>query len=326
MTIVAETLKSCVLGDSLQAIFGFNEPLVDWLDDVQDYFPSAGELTTPHRWINAGEEPFGRWLLDARHRFLAKQPIDLRTAPPNVTWVNLDGTDDQTRRLAACRTSPPTKNGGVLIIGNSRFPREQRRYASQTPGAVTVESVDLRDLVDFAQSFNLRRSDALAHLIAFADDVMSGVGSNDFLARIALHQQGSAPTPPTEAESAALTFCRAPSHMAAVDMLVEINKQPDVTVHRETVLSSCIKTLRSCPDNVPGALAEAAVKIREENRLLGRKLPKRAVGSTLLLKGLEAEVSVMVDHTGMDRAHLYVAMTRGSKKLVVCSSSPILTG
>lgn len=319
----AQTLKTCVLGDPLQAIFGFAGKLVDWTADVCAYFPAVGELTTPHRWINAGERAFGEWLLAVRHRLLAGTPVDLRSAPANITWVPLDGTADQARRLQACRTLAPTPDGGVLIIGDSRYPREQRRFASLTPGAVTVESVDLRDLVDFAQSFDLRYPSALDSIVSFADDIMTGIGRPAFLARVATHRSGTSPTPPTDAERAALAFCHAPGHLAAVDVLVELNKQAGVTVHRPTVLACCIKTLRACRDDIPGALADAAVKVREENRLLGRPLPRRAVGSTLLLKGLEAEVAVIVDLSGMDRAHLYVAMTRGSKKLVVCSPSPL---
>jgi DNA helicase-2/ATP-dependent DNA helicase PcrA len=68
-------------------------------------------------------------------------------------------------------------------------------------------------------------------------------------------------------------------------------------------------------------LPDACVK---RNRLLGRPLPRRAVGSTQLLKGLEAEVAVVLNTEGMSAQHLYVAMTRGSMKLVVCSASPIL--
>ena len=64
--------------------------------------------------------------------------------------------------------------------------------------------------------------------------------------------------------------------------------------------------------------------MREENRLLGRPLPKRAVGSALLLKGLEAEVAVVLNTKNMNVQNLYVAMTRGSMKLVVCSSDPIV--
>jgi DNA helicase-2/ATP-dependent DNA helicase PcrA len=69
---------------------------------------------------------------------------------------------------------------------------------------------------------------------------------------------------------------------------------------------------------------EAAIRMREENRLIGRPLPKRAVGSTLLLKGLEAEVAVVLNAGGLDARNLYVAMTRGSKALTVCSQTPIL--
>jgi DNA helicase-2/ATP-dependent DNA helicase PcrA len=69
---------------------------------------------------------------------------------------------------------------------------------------------------------------------------------------------------------------------------------------------------------------DAAVRVREEARQLGRPLAKRTVGSTLLLKGLEADVVVVLNPTDMDRRHLYVALTRGSRKLVVCCQSPVL--
>ncbi len=93
---------------------------------------------------------------------------------------------------------------------------------------------------------------------------------------------------------------------------------PSVRVHRPAILYSVLKALReAAPGTIP--LAEAARRVREENRLLGRPLPKRAVGSTLLLKGLEAEVAVVLNTENMNAQHLYVAMTRGSMKLVVCS-------
>jgi hypothetical protein len=110
-----------------------------------------------------------------------------------------------------------------------------------------------------------------------------------------------------------------------VDVLVEIGKQGGVRTHRPAVLRSCIKALQLCdgPDGL--SFHDAAMRMREQNRLIGRPLPKRAVGSTLLLKGLEAEVAVILNAGGMNARHLYVAMTRGSKALTVCSSTRILT-
>ena len=325
IALASRLLPTCVLGDPLQAIFGFAGKLADWEADVRRHFPHVAQLSTPWRWINAGERAFGEWLLSVRGDLLAGRPVDLRSAPRNVEWVPMDGSDDWTRRLAACGTRALTVGGGVLIIAAGKDKRGQRRFAMETPGAVTVESVDLADLVRFAEDFEPVRPDALDQLCAFADEVMSGADGVGLLSRVAAFRQDGG-TPPTEAEAAALSFLAVPSHRAAVEVLVALGRQGGVRAHRQTVLACCIKALNTCDESRPGSFAEAAVQAREENRLLGRVLPARAVGSTLLLKGLEAEVAVVLDVADMDAAHLYVAMTRGSKRLVVCSRSPILNG
>jgi len=135
----AQTLPTVVLGDPLQAIFGFGaDNLADW-DEVTKYLPVVGQLNTPWRWINAGAEPLGRWLLEVREKLLRGEPIDLQQAPEGVTWVELDGSDDHAKRLAAARVRAPGRDPCVLIIGDSTSPVSQRQFASQTPGAVTVE-------------------------------------------------------------------------------------------------------------------------------------------------------------------------------------------
>jgi DNA helicase-2/ATP-dependent DNA helicase PcrA len=68
-----------------------------------------------------------------------------------------------------------------------------------------------------------------------------------------------------------------------------------------------------------------AICAREQSRVLRRAVPHRAVGSALLLKGLEADVSVILDTDVLDARNLYVAMTRGSRRLVICSINPILS-
>lgn len=321
----AKILPTCVLGDPMQAIFGFGtDNLAKWDDHVCNYFPIAGELTTPWRWINAGAEPLGRWLLDVRGMLLRGEPVDLRTAPDVVIWVELDGTKDHQRRLQAARVRPPDDQGCVLIIGDSTNPDGQRQFASQTPGAITVEAVDLRDLVTFAGTFDLAASDALERLARFAQSVMRKVGAADLVRRVKSLQRGTARNPPTDVEAVALSFVRAPSYRVAVDVLVEIGKQGGVSAHRPAVLRACIKALQLCEATEGLSFHNAAIQMREQNRLVGRPLPKRAVGSTLLLKGLEAEVAVILNAGALDARNLYVAMTRGSKALTVCSPAPIL--
>ena len=321
----SQTLPTCVLGDPMQAIFGFGgDDLAKWDEHVCRHFPLAGELTTPWRWVNAGAEPLGRWLLEVRGKLLRGEPVDLRTAPAGVTWVHLDGTNDHKRRLKAARARPPVTDGRVLIIGDSTSPDSQRRFASATPGAVTVEAVDLKDLVAFARNFDLASPNALRQLAEFAQTVMRNVGAADFVQRVRSLQRGTARNEPNEAEGIAVAFVRDPSRKLAVDVLVEIGKQAGVTTHRPAVLRACIKALQLC-DGIEGlSFHDAAIRMREQNRLVGRPLPKRAVGSTLLLKGLEAEVGVILNAGALDARNLYVAMTRGSRVVCVCSQTHTL--
>ncbi len=318
----AQTLPTCVLGDPMQAIFGFgSDQLASWDEYVCKHFPISGELETPWRWINAGKEDFGRWLLKVRKKLLNSEAIDLTTAPAELCWVHLDGTEDMVRQMRAARTTPPTAEGRVLIIGRSTSPQSQRDMASRTPGAVTVENVDLRDFVDFAKRFDFRATDAFVKLTTFAGEVMTNVGTPDLIARDRSLQNGTARKAASDAEQAALSFCANPSSKSAANLIVEINKLGGVRQHRPAVVRACVKALEQCDGTDGNTFYDAAVRIREQHRLIGRPLAKRSVGSTLLLKGLEADVCVILEAHELDAKNLYVAMTRGSAKLVLCSRS-----
>jgi hypothetical protein len=318
-------LPTCVLGDPMQAIFGFRgNALADWGKQVCAHFPVVAELATPWRWRNAGAEALGQWLLEARHLLVTGQSVDLRTGPPaHVTWIQTVPPNDHPQRLAAARTLPPTAEGRVLIIADSRNRSIQQNFASQTPGASTVEAVDLQDLIDFGNSFDVLSPGALGQLLALAQSVMTNMGLAELTRRLDLLNRGTARNPPSIVESCALAFQRTPSIATAAALLSELRAMPNVRVHRPAILYGVLKALRGASTGTV-SLAETSMRVREENRLLGRPLPKRAVGSTLLLKGLEAEAVVVLNTEGMSAQHLYVAMTRGSMKLVVCSASPIL--
>ncbi len=324
----AAAMPTCVLGDPLQAIFGFGgSELADWDGDVCSYFPVIGELDIPWRWKNAKTESFGIWLLGVRRKLLNGEAIDLRDIPPEVTWVQLDGSgDDRTRQIRAGSTRPPDRDGTVLIIGDSRRPQTQRDFASQIPGAVTVEAVDLRDLVEFAQTLDFNRPDALQKVANFAGSVMVGVGAPDLLNRVGVLRRGTGRKEPTETEQSALHFQAHPSPKNAAALLAAIGKDGGVRPHRPAVLRACMRALNSCDGTDGNTFYETAIRAREQSRLLGRPLDRRVVGSTLLLKGLEADVAVILDADDLDARHLYVAMTRGAKRLIICSKNPVLNG
>ena len=321
VTALSTVLRTCVLGDPMQAIFGFRgNALVDWNGHVLRQFPQIGELNRPWRWINAGTEGFGQWLLECRRTLQAGGSIDLRQIPSQVTWIHLQAATAMQQRLNAAMTRAPTPTGQVLVIGDSRNFRGRHQMASQMPGASTIEPVDLRDLTNFGAAFDLQVEIALTHLVNFAASVMTQVSPSTLMPRLASLLRGTARNPPSPAEWALKAFAEAPSYPRAADALRALQTQQDARVYRPDVFYGCLRALQMA-GNGTCSFSEATARERERNRHDSRPLARRAIGSTLLLKGQEAEVAVIPNPESMDAKHLYVAMTRGSARLVICSET-----
>lgn len=321
---LAQVLRICVLGDPMQAIFGFKgNVLVNWENHVHSQFPPAGMLEVPWRWKNVDAEPLGQWLLWARQELASRRPIDLTQAPAQVVWHQLGrGNDDEVRQTAA-KTPSPGPGCRVLVIGESARTGTHHTLAMRTPGAVVIEAVTLNALIAFSNTFSLTDTRALQQLLDFAKSTMTGVAPTELMKRLAIHARGTAKTPPTPFEHSAMQFQQAPSYRTAYNLLQECHQSQGTRVYRPAILYSGLDALRMA-DQKGIPLLDAALAIREEYRARGRVLPARAVGSTLLLKGLEAEVAVVLNAEDLSPNNLYVAMTRGSMQLVICSSTPFL--
>lgn len=320
---IAQILPTCILGDPMQAIFGFREPLVDWEREALTVFPSIGVLQNPWRWHLVGMDALGAWLLQARALLQAGQPVDLRGAPEGVQWIQLlEGMELQQRRIAA-RTEAPNRDGRVLVIGDSINVSGRHQLTMQTPGATSVEAVDLKDLVNFARQFNLADPNALRQLAEFSSSMMTGIDTSNLLRRVDTIRSGRSRTPVTISEAAAIAFAATPNYATAIELLQSLASKPEVRVYRPEVLYCCISALNTAVGE--GGFVGAAILARERNRHKSRPLGRRAVGSTLLLKGLEADVAVILEPGRMTAQHLYVALTRGARGVVVCSSTPLLT-
>jgi hypothetical protein len=317
-------LPTCVLGDPMQAIFGFKgNPLIGW-KTVQEHFADAGTLNVPWRWRKAGAEPFGRWLLAVREALRTGVPVDLTSFPSSVQWQPIDVANPHFAKLAAAQTSAPNGIGRVLVMCNGMNKTGQHDLASQTPGAVTAEAVDMTDLLKFMRAFSLSAPPtALQQLFGLAQSVMTNCGIAELNRRLDTLTRQTAKNPPNAIEAAALAFLGNATYASAIELMHTMREGNGVRVYRPAILRAALATFRAAGGaNV--SLVDAFVRVREESRLTGRTLPKRSVGSTLLFKGLEAEVGVVMDAHELDARNLYVAMTRGSQLLVVCSPTSSL--
>ena len=181
---LSELLSTVILGDDLQAIFTFakDDAVAGW-KEVLAHFPLVAELTTPHRWINAAAKELGQWLLDQRPILRRGGIIDLAMAPEQVTWIELDGKSNGAKMIAAGKIDPGG-DGRVLILAGGREKDLQQRYARVLPDAVTVEAVDLRDMVGFARRFDINSDQALRAIAEFAGTLLDGINVDDLVQKV----------------------------------------------------------------------------------------------------------------------------------------------
>ncbi|MDQ8145432.1 MAG: UvrD-helicase domain-containing protein [Gemmatimonadota bacterium] len=326
---LSNTLPTVVLGDPLQAIFGFGaNNLPSWEREVCVDFPRAAELDIPWRWNLAGAPELGQWLLDIRSPLRSGSSIDLSTAPKSVEWIRLTGdvARDTVLQVGAASRRLPGGGGSALILADSRNPALQHQFASRTRGAVAVEAVEMRDFISFSDAVDSARSGAevLRLTTEIAAKAMTSVRPAELSDRVEIILKGSARKAPSAVERAAVELCRDPSAGLMAALLSALRANESSRVFRPTLLSACLQMARIGSEQPSRSYGEVARRIREELRFGLRPVPVRAVGSTLLLKGLEADIAVVLDTSPLEPEHLYVAMTRGAKQLVVCSPTQIL--
>lgn len=274
--------------------------------------------------MNVRKESLGEWLLDVRRQLKRGDPIDLKQAPPSVQWIRLSKENANELRLQAAKTVPPSGIGSVMVLAESRPAKMHQCIARETAGAVTVEAVSLYDLMNFAEKFrDPSSSNAPRELLAFAQKVIRNVDSASIMRRIDSLRNGTAENAASKVESAMRSFIETPSFGLAATVLGEIEKFEMDGVYRPLILQSCLHALQISQNSGTG-FYDAVIRVREENSIAGRRTPQRAVGSTLLLKGLEADVAVVLNASDLNARNLYVAMTRCTRKLVVCAKSNIL--
>ncbi|PTQ66736.1 UvrD-helicase domain-containing protein [Pseudomonas sp. GV071] len=320
---LAGLLPTVVLGDPLQVIFDFAGPVVDWQKDVVVSFPPLAWKPEPWRWKNADAPELGNWLLNSVRPALsqASGSIDLSKAPKGVEWVCIEGTPAQmseTRLTIAKRKF----SGSALIIADSKN-KEAQWETARRARATMVEANDMVDFMKFAAAFDPVAESSLDDAVAFFGTLLSGLSPVQLIARSRSLHGGRAKTSATKIEAIALAYLGAPSHRSAADMLDAFQKAAGVFAFRPDIVRLCSRALRAVSGTF--TFQEAVVRERERFRHMPRTMNSKSVGSTLLLKGLEADVAIILEPEKMNAKNLYVAMTRGSKQLIICSKSPTLT-
>ncbi|WP_168709014.1 UvrD-helicase domain-containing protein [Onishia niordana] len=323
----ANLLPIVVLGDPMQSVFGFAGRRVDWAD-LPSVFPEGKALETPWRWNNAGAPEIGSWLAQAREALWNCESIDLDEAPAGVEYAPVPSPKELVRKEREV-IRRLQRHGTLLIIGRSSEEAkadEKRRHAlaRRNPGVTVVEAVELRQMMLFFKQLDLEMPLNAVFLCAeLAAQTMTKVPhAKHFRDRIErIHKHGIGRFKVTEVDHAALNVLASPCYQSVSRLLAAIRNIDGARMFRPTIYDATQRALsRACSDNHPEALL-AARSERDARRHQERTAGKIAIGTALLLKGLESDACLIMDAHTLDRHQLYVALTRGAKAIHIWSDT-----
>lgn len=324
---LSKVIPTVIFGDPMQCIFNFRGTTIpSWNDDVLQHFPIIDELKTPWRWNNAGSSVLGDWLLTTRNSLMMGTRVDLRTCPAHITvhqLTDIPQTDitNQRNKQHAILNRYPTDS--LLIIGSSINERSRHSYAQTSSRIEVVEPVQLASVTSAANQFDNSSGRALSTAIMqVASTMMTNVEIAKTSKRLDCIINGRSRKPATESEQALCNVAIDSSRFNILEALRQLELKPGTTVYRKGAYNALKDSISLAITTPASTMFDSACITREKLRQNGdRRVPNRAIGSTLLLKGLEADHCIILDAQaqGMNANHLYVALTRGAKSITIFS-------
>lgn len=316
---IAQVLPVIILGDPLQAIYGFGgNVLVEWGRDL-GHLPMLALPILPWRWRGYNED-LGAFLSDARERLERGEPIDLASGP--VAWVGK--SDQQRRNLCWSRVSSV---GSVVVL--HQFDAQCEATARGLGGHFGVmEDLEGSRLLKVAGKFDaggVRFAGAVL-LFAFAchANLPSGLKAKA--------QQMEGGTFPSYQASGGMAptlnvfkqLAEQPGAGATLAALQQVDSLAG-TRFRNEAWRAFRRAVELWDERGPSSALAAAVRsVRDESRLFGRATERRVVSRPVLVKGLEYDHACVLDGDQLNAKELYVALTRARQSLAVMSNSSVL--
>ncbi len=325
---LTEILPTRVLGDPLQGIFAFGDSeIVDWQTHVEPHFEELEPLSQPHRWAQKNPA-LGSWLLTVRGLLDAREPFDLRDAPPGCVKFRQLPRDPGRRanmlrdacRAARCRE-------GETLLAIHKWENQCHRIARGSGGKFrSPETMECKELFDFARDFDKCSDGSALAKVAFrfgdicltnlrplkpmVDRVSDGGGHRSQKYRLQLDLFSEV------VETGSLQSVR----MA----LVALGRVAAANRARHELFQEMLNALREHETGRHASLEDAAIRTRDRTRRTGRAPGQYVISRTLLVKGLEFDHAIVLSAHELDRKNLYVALTRASRSLTVLGTSPVL--
>lgn len=322
--------KTGILGDPMQAIFGFgNVSLVPW-GIATGRFPDHSTPQNPWRWVEHNE-PLGQWLLDIRDQLKVGATITFEGLEHLGIRFRLSTANDRQHVKVARYTSWPA---GETVVVLGAWKNTVRTLGRDLGGTFSVMEEVAGDFMAGHLTTLAAASPAEYPLWLLAvtkacttghSDLNKGV--KDRLERGAtvghLRRKGL-----NDALTALDTVVANPTYATLATAMDSILKCDALALHSDEAwedIQSALLGAHAAGDDST-VLAAALTRARDRIRFRGRKNRHRQISRTVLVKGLEFDHVVIANIDQIkDLNNLYVALTRARKSIWIVGSSSAIT-
>lgn len=329
---LSNLLPTRILGDQLQGIFDFNNgKLVDFShESMKEFKSNLFELDTPWRWYNNGRTDLGDELKKIREKLIKKESVDLRIYKSIETHVFNENelTDFKPNRYSALIWKIFRNEDPLLMHPDSTSIHPRLSVVRKFNNIFSLlESIDNKDFykysieIDKADTNNINSIIFKICLAIFKKtEVRKWLNDKGAIAKRG--EEDKILINPLKLNLESLNKNKS---LKVISNSFQIIKDSlNITCYRRELLKSIIDALYDAHSNNI-TVYDSMVKKRNEIRRMGKKIYGNCIGTTLLTKGLEFDTVVILNaHNFNCPKHLYVALTRASKRLIVVTASPIL--
>ena len=313
-----EILPLRILGDPLQGIFDFisDDSLVDWENGVSKLFSHA-ELFYPWRW-HKNNPDLGEWLSSVRKKIENKEIIDFRELPINCTHMIVSPEEQRNICFQSLKHKEPT-------VAIHKWSEEAHSFAKRLSGSFSsMEEIECKDLIKFCKSFEENDGNSLVlDLIKFCSKCFTVVSTE--LAQIKKlfeeNRESSRLKVNRPIYELLISLKNEKNWVIFIEVLNLISNIKDANNTRREIWYEMNRALKEKIIHPDKKLHVIAANNRSITSQIGRKQYRYIVSRTTLIKGLEYDHSILLNADELSPKELYVAMTRGSKRLSVLSEN-----
>lgn len=328
---LAEIFPTHILGDPLQGIFGFDEedPLVDLSDSdtMGDFLNNRFELDKPWRWIIQGKEELAEDLKRIRENLeQTKAPIQDFSLYKSIVFHSVERRQlyESTSNVFRSEMNKLVYSGhNILFIHSNSVNRFSRiNYVVMFSDKIhLLEAID--DLIFYStaksiDNWRLNDLNAINNIYNLLIIFFGKSGIEKWIKNgLVINKRKLDDVINMDKLKLLIVDYEASLNLIYLSNLLEFfHDVLGFKTFYADLYYSINHSIKYASYNST-SVYEEITKQRNITRRVGRKLLGKTIGTTLLTKGLECDTVVLLEEEPFDYKNQYVALTRGSKEVIV---------